>query len=361
MKIVLFLNFLISLGISLFLIVNFIKKLKDPTYKKSFNLFFIISLIYLVFSLFSFLWSFEIFKYQLNDFYSIYSIMILLQTILLFNLIYVFRYNKRIFYFFFCYLIIFSSGLVGISIPHIILLCSFLITLLLFILMISVPHFERISILGILYSSISLIIQIISLFSEDFLQIGSFISNILFLFFIFYFIKRTKIFPIDFFEERIIRRKRNYFIDFLRYFVFIIILTNFIFIGTITIHEVGHLLTSRAYDCGFDRIVYEQGLPHTEILCGEDFNALSKVILGGMLLPLVIAILLFFAGGTFIKEVSLLIVGFNFMISYKDILDLGFTKNISLFFSIIGAIFVLVAIGLLAKSRTMEDEFIYLG
>ncbi len=359
MILIFFISSLIALIISGYLIFDFFKKLKNDSYKKSSNLFFILSLSYLIFAIFLFLWSFNIFIFQLNDFYSLYSLMILFQTFLLFYLIYVFRDKKRIFYFFFCYLTIFSYGLIGVSIPHLLLISSFLIILLLFILMIYVPHFEKISFLAILYASVSLIIQIFTIFYEKFLIFGSLISNIFFMFFIFYFLKRIERFPIEFFNKKRKIKKRNPLVDFLRYFVFIIILTNFIFIGTITVHEAGHLLSSRAYDCGFDRIIYESGLPHTEILCGDDFASLENVILGGMLLPLLIAILLFFAGGTFIKEVSLLIAGFNFMISYKDIIDLGFTRNISLFFSLIGGILILVAIILLAKSRTMEDEFIY--
>jgi hypothetical protein len=78
-------------------------------------------------------------------------------------------------------------------------------------------------------------------------------------------------------------------------------------------------------------------------------------------LPILIAILLYFAGGTFIRELSLLIIGFDFIISYQDLLDLGISKNLSIFLSIIGGILILLAIGLLAKSRTSEEEFMHLG
>jgi hypothetical protein len=41
-------------------------------------------------------------------------------------------------------------------------------------------------------------------------------------------------------------------------------------------------------------------------------------------------------------------------------MDLGFSQNISTFFSIFGGIVILLAIGILAKSRTTEEEFIHL-
>jgi hypothetical protein len=360
MKILFLINFILSFGIAIFIFINFWKKHKIPELRKSFNLFLLIGLLYLILSTISLLWSFNIFQYALNDFLLIKSLMILLQTIFLFNLIYIFRNRRKIFYFLFCYLGILSAGLIGVSISSILLMCSFIITLLLFVLLISVERFEKISKFGILYASISLIIQILSLFFEKLYVLGSVISNLLFFVLIFYFIRSIENFPIESFHQKMKYKKRYYFLDFLRYFIFIIILTNFIFIGTITVHEVGHLLTSRAFDCGFERIIYEGGLPHTEILCGENFNSLFKVILGGMLLPLAIAILFFFAGGTFIKEVGLLIGGFDLIISYKDLLNLGLSTNLGIFFSVIGGIFVLVSIALLARSRTTEDELLHL-
>lgn len=357
MKIILLLNSLISLTLFLFIITRFIKNHKQTHSKRIFDLFLIIGFLYLAFSIISFAWSFDLLKYDSSDFSILYSLIVFIQTFLLFNVIRLIRRNNRIFYFFFVYLSVFSSSLIYTSISSIILICSFLITLILFILLFSVSHFEKISKLGILYSSLSLIIQIAFLLNKDFYILLSFGSNILFSVFIIYLVSKVERFPLAFFEIHLKNRKSHYLLDFLRYFIFIIILTNFIFIGTITVHEVGHLLTSRTFGCDFGKIVYEQGFPHTEILCGDSFNSLTKVILGGIFLPLIIAILLYFAGGTFIREVSLLIIGFNFIISYQDILDMGFSKSLSIFLSIAGIILILVSIGLLAKSRTNEEEF----
>jgi hypothetical protein len=139
-------------------------------------------------------------------------------------------------------------------------------------------------------------------------------------------------------------------------------LTNFIFIGVLAIHEGGHFTISKlSPDCDLEKIVYEGNLPRTEILCGNSSNSMDKIILGGIFLPIIVALLLFFGGGTFMKEISLLILGFDILISYKDFIDLGFSQGISTFFSIFGGIIILLAIGILAKSRTTEEEFIHLG
>ncbi|MCX6750027.1 MAG: hypothetical protein NTZ83_01065 [Candidatus Pacearchaeota archaeon] len=114
-------------------------------------------------------------------------------------------------------------------------------------------------------------------------------------------------------------------------------------------------------NCELERIVYEGNLPHTEILCNDSVNSMNKIIFGGIFLPVIVALLLFFGGGTFMKEISLLIIGFDILISYKDFIDLGFSQNISTFFSIFGGVIILLAIGILAKSRTTEEEFIHFG
>jgi len=361
MKLLLLLNCVISLTIFLFVIIKFIKNYKKTHFKKIFDLFLINSLLYLVFSIILFSWSFNFLNYNSRDFSIIYSLIVFLQTFLLFNVIYLIRKNKKIFYFLFTYLSIFSSTLIHIPISSIILICSFLIILTLFILLFSVENFQRISKLGIIYSSFSLIIQLIFLFNKDYYVLLSLISNIFFGFFLFSIIYQIERLPLFCFEQPIKNIKRSYLLDFLRYFIFIIILTNFIFIGTITVHEVGHLLTSRTFGCEFGKIVYEQGFPHTEILCNDAFNSVTKVILGGILLPILIAILLYFAGGTFIRELSILIIGFNLILSYQDFLDLGISKNLSIFSLIIGCIIIFISIGLLAKSRTSEREFIHWG
>ncbi|HJX50599.1 MAG TPA: hypothetical protein VJ438_04000 [Candidatus Nanoarchaeia archaeon] len=126
-------------------------------------------------------------------------------------------------------------------------------------------------------------------------------------------------------------------------------------------HEGGHFLISKLTpNCGLERIVYEGGLPRTEILCDNSVSSTNKILFGGIFIPIIVALLFFFGGGTFMKEISLLIIGFDILISYRDFIDLGFSQNISTFFSIFGGVIIILAIGILAKSRTTEEEFIHL-
>jgi hypothetical protein len=362
MKLLLLLNVIISLGISLFLILNFAKFSKNSPLKKVFFLFFLMGLVFLTsFIIFS-SWFFNILAYNSNDFLLIYSIITFFETILLLIVIYLLRKNKKIFYLLFIYLIFILSLIIGLSFANFLLISSFLLIMILFILLLPVPNFTRISKFAIFYSSISLILQILVLFQNQSSPILSLISNIFFFVFLFFFLWDVKRFPLSFFEINLKLKRSSYVFDFLRYFVFIVILTNFIFVGVLAVHEGGHFAISKLTpNCDLQRIVYEGNLPHTEILCDNSSGSMDKILLGGILLPAFVALLLFFGGGTFMKEISLLIIGFDILISYKDFMDLGFSQSISTFASIFGGIIILLAIGILAKSRTTEEEFIHLG
>ncbi len=362
-KILLILNLIISLGISIFLIFKFVKYYKDQHTKKIFFLFFLLGGVFILLSLVLFSWIFNLGKYNSLDLLFIHSIILFIESILLLAIIYSIRKSKKIFYLLSIHGVFILSVLIGIDFSNFLVISSLFLIMVLFILMISSPNFGRSSKFAILYSSMSLFLQVLIFFQKEFSPIVSLISNTFFIIFLFFFFLDLKKLPKYFFERRTLKFKHNnYFFDFLRYFVFIIILTNFIFIGVLTIHEGGHFLISKTNpNCDLERIVYEGGLPHTEIICNNNVGSLNMIISGGIFLPLLIALLFFFGGGTFMKEISLLIIGFNILISYEDFLDLGFSTNISGFFSIFGGAIVLFAIAILAKSRTTEEEFIHLA
>ena len=79
------------------------------------------------------------------------------------------------------------------------------------------------------------------------------------------------------------------------------------------------------------------------------------VILGGLFAPLLIALLLLVGGGHLMKEISILIIGFNLIISYKDFLELGVSENVTIFAVIIGCILVVLGVGFLSMFRTEEN------
>lgn len=355
-------NILVSLCISIFIFINFINNNKRyPELKKIFFLFFVIGFIFLLYSVVFTLWFFNLTSYSPEDFLLVHSILVSIEAILLLLMIYNLRKNKKIFYLFFIYLIFILSVIMGWNFSNFLLLSSLMLILILFILFISVPSFTRISKFAIFYCSISLLLEITFLFKNQPSPIISLISNVFFFLFILFFLIDLKNIQVIVHEKKLSLKKNYYIFDFLRYFIFIVILTNFVFVGTLAIHEAGHFFVSKlTTDCNLERIIYDGTLPHTEILCEGSIVSISKIIFGGIFLPVLVAFLFFFGGGTFMKEISLLIIGFDILIAYKDFIDLGFSQTLSTFFSMFGAGIVILAILILAKSRTTEEDFIHL-
>lgn len=355
-------NFLVCIGIAIFLIVNFFKCNKDSPFRKVFFLSFLIGASFLVFSIIFSFWILNIIEYNPNDLLFMQAIIIFIEAILLLLMIYSIRRDRKIFYLLFTYLIYIPAILLGIPFSNFLSISSLIVLMILFIILISLFDFSRSSKFAIFYCSISLIAQLTFFFENKFFSSMSLISNIFFFIFIIFFLFDLKKLPAIPINEEKKSKSHTYLFDFLRYFVFIVILTNFIFIGVLGIHEGGHFLVSKMIpECNLEKIVYEGSLLRTEILCDDSMNATRKVLLGGISLPLLVAFLFLFGGGTFMKEISLLIMGFNTLISYRDFIDLGFSQIISTFFSIFGALILILAIGVLAKSRTLEEEFIHLG
>lgn len=363
MEFVFLLNGLLAMTISVLFISNVAKKIKDPEQKKLKNSFLILGLIYFISAIFSLLWFTKILEFSSADFPFLYSIILVLQTIVFVDLVYKIKKNRKIFLILLFYLGSASTIFLPLNFSSFLLITSFLITLLIFLLIISIPQLEKVANLGIIYSSLSIIFQILVLLKIEISFIFSFFSNLAFLVLAFFIIKSFEQSPQVFFSVQEKQKENSFIVDFLKYFVFIIVLTNFIFIGTISIHEVGHLAAGKTLGCDFGKIVYEEGgLPRTEVLCGDkNFSSQKFVILGGIFLPIILSLLLIFAGGSFIKETALLMIGFNFIISYLDLIDLGFSKNIPIFLSVIGGGLVVFGVLLLARSRTTENEFISLS
>ncbi|MBR9704690.1 hypothetical protein GOV12_04710 [Candidatus Pacearchaeota archaeon] len=148
-------------------------------------------------------------------------------------------------------------------------------------------------------------------------------------------------------------KSKSLFFQYLRYLVFIITITNLVFIGTVAIHEFGHFITSKYYDCETSKIIYEEDMPYTEALCKDSKNQII-FLLSGVLFPIVLAILLFGIGGIFIRDISILIFGFNLIASFRDFRELGLSDNIVVMLLIGGVILLFIGIVLLAKSRVEE-------
>ncbi len=354
MELIFLFNAAVSLMIFLVFTINFFQHFKNKKIHEIVNYLSFIGILYLFVAAFSILWALNILEYSSQDFLFLYSLVILIQSIFLFIIVYLIGQNKKLFYFLSFYLIIFLSFFSSLfNSLYLFLITSFLLTLLFFIhLSFRRDVYSKIGYMGIFYSSFSLLLYTLLLFRIGEVFVFSVFSNIFLLILSIIFLRDIKKYPRSKKKEK---RRPPFFLVILRLFVFILILTNFVFIATIAIHEFGHLTVARVYDCSYSKIVYDQDI-HTEFLCSE-MPSNTIVILGGVLPPFIIALFLFILGGKFIKDISLLMMGFNLLAANQDLLELGLSENFVMLSLILGVLFLISGIVLLIKSRTKEQTY----
>ncbi|NCN86660.1 hypothetical protein GW932_02410 [archaeon] len=314
----------------------------------------IIGISYLVVSFISLLWFSGRLEASSQDFIILYGILLFVQSILFFKIMYSFSRNKKLFMILGLYLLLIPFLFLIHASTVLFFIISFLFTLLIFLeFVFRGDVYRKVGYLGLVYSLVSIILNLFLLVGIGDVQIFGFISMVLFFSLIYFFIEDLRKYSILPKSEV---KERGYFLSLISHLVFIITLTNFVFIGTIGIHESGHLLTSKFFDCDYGKIVYEGNLFHTETLC-RDPSATPFVSLGGILLPLLVAVILLLLKGKFLKEVALLILGFNLISVSRDLQLLEMSKSISFSSSFIGIIFLIFGIFLLAKSKI--DDSLY--
>jgi len=303
----------------------------------------VLALSYLVFSIILCLWSFNFLEFKSQDLLLVLSVILVVKIFIQYKL----GQNKKVFYFLYPLLMIIPLSFFLPNLTHIMIPISLFIILSTFLSTTSL-HENPVRYM-VAYTSVSLFLYLLQSLFQNIAKISALVSTLLFLFFIVAFLKflrnhkQQNMFLTKFPESPLIQ--------FLKHIIFIIIITNFIFIGTVAIHEFGHLVASSGSDCRETKIVYElEGLPHTQVNC-QDTSDKGKWILGGVLLPIIVAAFLFFSGGKFIKELALQIVGFNLTISYLDLKALGFSEALSTFVLISGAALVVFSLALLIKTR----------
>jgi hypothetical protein len=343
----LILNALVILGIVLVLLLNLFKKQKQENFPLIKTV--ILLLTYFIFFVIFILWLAGFLNYQVFDLIRIYSFVIFFQTLALSNL--ALELKSRIFIFIFylsCFLVSFFSEL---FLPLFIIL-SFLINLIFSIYSLDTDREKSRTnniFFFIVYSCYSILVQISLIFNQELFVYLLILSNILFLFFVLTFTTDSSK------KEHFSDNTENFIFKFAKSFLFVIILANFTFIGTLSIHELGHFAAAKISPCSGEKIVFDGGFLHTEVVCNGENNLL--LLLAGPLIPAILGIFLITLGGRFVKEVSLLMIGFNFLASFKDLLDLGLSETVVISISLFGFIIICFGIFFLAKFR-LEDEFI---
>ena len=351
-------NIIVSLTIIFLLVKGFIKFRKEKDLVKIISYFSITSVFYLLVGLASFLWFFDFLSFLENDFLVLYSIVVFLQSLLFSKLIVLISKNRKLYYFLLFYFVVFFSIFYSWSMFFIVLsIVSFFLCFLFFIdLTFRSDFYDRVGYIGMLYSCLGAIFFILSVFFLDLLFLFSIILGIVFLILIYVFLKDLSLKPPSL-ENVVGFKDKPYLFKILGHLVFIIVLTNLVFIGTIAIHEFGHFSVAKFYGCEAEKIVYEKGYFHTEVLCKDDSKNFY-VFLGGILFPFFLAIFLFFLGGKFMRDISILIAGFNFLSVSRDLSELGISNNIIFVSIFFGILFLITGIIILARSKVEEDIYL---
>ncbi|HKL23242.1 MAG TPA: hypothetical protein VJ895_00655, partial [Candidatus Nanoarchaeia archaeon] len=101
-------NGILYFGIFLFFILKF-RKHYDSSTAKIARAFSFIGIVYFFISVSSIFWFFDLLKYSQNDFLFLYSLGMIIQSLILFKVVYLFSKNKNLFYFLAFYLLILFS------------------------------------------------------------------------------------------------------------------------------------------------------------------------------------------------------------------------------------------------------------
>lgn len=298
------------------------------------RVFGIHSIVYLAFSLMTFLWGIGYAKTTTTEFLVIGSFFKSVSAILFLFIVYHIVKNKNIFYFLSLFVLTSFSLLINpdFFIKFFPILHYLLLIMVSFDLFI-VPQktIKQISLLLISLSIISLGFLGINLFLCSSCSLPWFVPNLLYLLIFLMLLKNIgrSIVPI---EETIKKTSKTIStLLFIKFIIFILSFTSFIFLSTVSVHEIGHSLASRYYGCEETQaIIYEPGSSaHTETKCKGYFNE-NIITLSGILFPLFLALLFIFTGNKFISLSSYMIFGFALLISAQDLRDLGTSESITI-------------------------------
>ena len=149
----------------------------------------------------------------------------------------------------------------------------------------------------------------------------------------------------------------TYLFTFLKYFTFIIVFVSFSLISSLVLHELGHVLYAKYQGCAYKTIFFDsENYAYTEVFCKEDILKFYA-LLAGPIFPLAICLFIYIFGNRIIRDMSLLIIGFNLLASTKDFNEIGWSQNIILSATFFG--FTLLILGVIFMSRAKFDEHFY--
>ena len=290
-------------------------------------------IFYLIPSLLNFLWfSGKVIPTQ-SDFILILGSFNAVNATILFALVYELVNNKGLLHFLFLFLL--TALAIPFSFTAFFLLTSFVSYLLILIVFLDLALFSNAYLkgagyFGISYSIISLAILGLGVFlNKEPFTMYWFISNVAVFLLLYLFYKDIKSCGKETTNPKPKIKKIILPILFIKFIIFIISISAFIFISTIAVHELGHALSAQYYGCERSKaVIYDiLGPPHTEMACDGYYNN-TIITFGGLISTIALALIFLFTGGRFTTIMSYLIFGYSLLIAYGDLMDYGVSLNI---------------------------------
>ena len=347
MTIIHFLNGVTSLIFAILCFYLFFIWYKHKTLAKIGRLIGICGIINLIPSYLNIAWAFNILSPNPADYLLLEGILNVIRTTILLIIIYQMMDNKSLLYIFFLY--IFSALAVFINIGfffYFISGISFVILILpaAYIIHKKIKTFKVLGYLLFLYSFLNILYLILIYLGFNASNMAWFATFIIFIL-IFYTIYRDL--ESHGIGQQILshKRKQNLLFFFVSFVFYIAAMSSFIFLSTVSIHEMGHAIAAKYYNCERGKaIIYDTAdSPHTEMVCKEYYNNIVLTI-SGVILTLIVAIIFLTIGNRFTVILSYLIIGFSLLISYGDLIDLGASKNIIVTVILLANLFIVLGI-----------------
>lgn len=136
--------------------------------------------------------------------------------------------------------------------------------------------------------------------------------------------------------------------------LFVVALGIFLMLGTLGVHELGHSLMAKTFGCTHNT-EFGAGYAVTHVVCNSEAGT-TFIKMGGFLLTLIIAILMYIVGTEFAKRISYLVLGFAIVMSVDDLLSLGFPYSAIIALVIVSAIVIVYGLMRVVSSYEVEYE-----
>jgi hypothetical protein len=340
-------SFIASVGIIFFLLEGLVKnRIKD---KKFIYILGALALAYIVSLVLQTLWLFNIYSYADSDFLTLNCMVIVAEAFAFYFFVILFKKNNLTSITLTLYLIgLCLTFLSPLNFALFAMIASFFFMLLLFLNLIDSKQviIRKISYSILMYAGISIILSFLIALGINLSLAFLTIINLLFLLVAYYL---SHHFPDYSAFPGTSAKDKPFFLMFLKYMIFIIAFTNIVLISTLSLHEFGHVLTARYYNCDARAIFFEKGLyPYSEINCGN-VSGDVLIALAGLVLPIAIALLLFFIDNSIVRATALLVAGFNLIAGYKDFKEVNLSASIILVFTLFGVLLLLFGLIFLAR------------